>query len=207
MAQATKAACAVLAAMVTVGEKLGNALLEAALDREAELDRQLQNIDEGRDTEDDYEALRKKRMEAMKANHKRCQELKALGHGEYQEIFETKQFFKTAKESKLLVCHFYRESTFRCKIVDMHLDILAKKHLKTRFVKIDITKNPYLAEKLNIIMLPTVSFIKDGKVLYSMIGFDDVGEKTEEGNLSGYDEFETEKIERLMIDWTVIEEE
>lgn len=92
-------------------------------------------------------------------------------------------------------------------MVDKHLEILAKKHLPTRFVKIDITKNPYLAEKLNIIMLPTVSFIKDGKVLYSMIGFDDVGEKTEEGNLSGYDEFETEKIERLMMDWGVINED
>merc|ERR1712100_608068 len=100
---------------------------------------------------------------------------------------------------KLFICHFYRESTWRCKVVD--------KHLETRFVKLDITKNPYLAEKLNIIMLPTVSFIKDGKVLYSMIGFDDVGEKTEEGNLSGYDEFETEKIERLMMDWGVIEED
>jgi hypothetical protein len=181
--------------------------LEAALDREAELDRQLQNIDEGRDTEDDYEALRKKRMEAMKADHKRKLELKAKGHGEYSELFETKQFFAAAKESKLLVCHFYRESTWRCKVVDKHLEILAKKHLPTRFVKMDITKNPYLAEKLNIIMLPTVSFIKDGKVLYSMIGFDDVGEKTEEGNLSGYDEFETEKIERLMMDWGVIQEE
>ena len=105
------------------------------------------------------------------------------------------------------MCHFYRESTWRCKVVDKHLEILAKKHLPTRFVKIDITKNPYLAEKLNIIMLPTVSFIKDGKVLYSMIGFDDVGEKTEEGNLSGYDEFETEKIERLMNDWGVILED
>ena len=195
---------------LTVGEKLGQVLLEAALDREAELDRQLQNIDEGRDTEDDYEALRKKRMEAMKANHKRNLELKAKGHGEYTELAgtdATKQFFTAAKESKLLVCHFYRESTWRCKVVDKHLEILAKKHLPTRFVKIDITKNPYLAEKLNIIMLPTVSFIKDGKVLYSMIGFDDVGEKTEEGNLSGYDEFETEKIERLMMDWGVILED
>jgi hypothetical protein len=192
---------------LTVGDKLGQVLLEAALDREAELDRQLQNIDEGRDTEDDYEALRKKRMEAMKADHKRKLELKAKGHGEYSELFETKQFFAAAKESKLLVCHFYRESTWRCKVVDKHLEILAKKHLPTRFVKMDITKNPYLAEKLNIIMLPTVSFIKDGKVLYSMIGFDDVGEKTEEGNLSGYDEFETERIERLMMDWGVINED
>jgi hypothetical protein len=194
----------------TVGEKVGQALLEAALDREAELDRQLKNIDEGRETEDDYETIKKKRMQAMKADHQRKLELKAKGHGEYSELFGTdgtKEFFKAAKESKLFVCHFYRESTWRCKVVDKHLEILAKKHLPTRFVKLDITKNPYLAEKLNIIMLPTVSFIKDGKVLYSMIGFDDVGEKTEEGNLSGYDEFDTEKIERLMMDWGVIVEE
>jgi hypothetical protein len=193
--------------MATVGEKLGQALLEAALDREAELDKQLQNLDEGRETEDDYETLRKKRMEAMKANHKRNLELKANGHGEYSELFDTKEFFKAAKASKMFICHFYRESTWRCRVVDMHLQNLANKHLQTRFVKIDITKNPYLAEKLNIIMLPTVSFIKDGKVLYSMIGFDDVGEKTEEGNLSGYDEFETERFEKLMIDWGVIVEE
>jgi hypothetical protein len=191
--------------MATVGDKLGQVLLEAALDREAELDQQLKNLEEHKDEEDDYEKLRKKRMAAMKANHRRTIELKAKGHGEHQEVFETKGFFTAAKESSMLVCHFYRESTWRCKIVDHHLNILAKKHLKTRFIKINIEKHPYLAEKLNIIMLPTVSFIKEGKVFYSMIGFDDVGEKTEEGHLSGYDEFQTEKLEQLMIDWTVIE--
>lgn len=191
--------------MATVGDKLGQVLLEAALDREAELDKQLKNLEEHRDEEDDYEKIRQKRMAAMKAKHRRTLELKAKGHGEYTEIFETKGFFTAAKESQLFVCHFYRDSTWRCKIVDHHLDILAKKHFGTRFAKINIEKNPYLAEKLNIIMLPTVSFIRDGKVFYSMIGFDDVGEKTEEGNLSGYDEFHTDKLEQLMIDWTVIE--
>jgi len=191
--------------MATVGDKLGQVLLEAALDREAELDAQLKNLEEHRDEEDDYEKIRQRRMAAMKANHRRTLELKAKGHGEYQELFDTKHFFSGAKESRLLICHFYRDTTWRCKIVDHHLDMLAKKHLGTRFVKINIEKHPYLAEKLNIIMLPTVSFIKEGQVMYSMIGFDDVGEKTDEGNLSGYDEFHTDKLEQLMIDWTVIE--
>merc|ERR1719456_1781943 len=122
----------------------------------------------------------------MKATHKRNLELKAKGHGEYQELFETKQFFSAAKESKMLVCHFYRDATWRCKVVDKHLEILAKKHMPTRFTKLNIEKSPYLAEKLRILCLPTLSFIKDGKIEYSMIGFDDVG---------GTDDFETERLE------------
>jgi hypothetical protein len=34
-----------------------------------------------------------------------------------------------------MVCHFYREATERCKIMDMHMAKLAPKHLDTRFIK------------------------------------------------------------------------
>ncbi len=34
-----------------------------------------------------------------------------------------------------MVCHFYREATERCKIMDMHMAKLAPKHLDTRFLK------------------------------------------------------------------------
>lgn len=35
------------------------------------------------------------------------------GHGEYKEIPSEKDFFSEVKESKNVVCHFYRNSTFR----------------------------------------------------------------------------------------------
>ena len=35
------------------------------------------------------------------------------GHGEYREIASEKDFFGEVKESKNVVCHFYRDSTFR----------------------------------------------------------------------------------------------
>lgn len=35
------------------------------------------------------------------------------GHGEYREIPSEKDFFAEVKESKNVVCHFYRDSTFR----------------------------------------------------------------------------------------------
>ena len=48
--------------------------------------------------------------------------------------------------------------------MDKHLAILAKQHIETRFVKINAEKSPFLTEKLKIIVLPTLTLIKNGKV-------------------------------------------
>lgn len=48
--------------------------------------------------------------------------------------------------------------------MDKHLSILAKQHIETRFVKINAEKAPYLAEKLRIVVLPTLALIKNAKV-------------------------------------------
>lgn len=49
-------------------------------------------------------------------------------------------------------------------VMDKHLSILAKQHIETRFVKINAEKSPFLAEKLKIIVLPTLALIKNAKV-------------------------------------------
>ena len=48
--------------------------------------------------------------------------------------------------------------------MDKHLSLLAKQHIETRFVKIHAEKSPFLAEKLKIVVLPTVALIKNAKV-------------------------------------------
>lgn len=48
--------------------------------------------------------------------------------------------------------------------MDKHLSILAKQHIETRFVKIHAEKSPFLAEKLKIVVLPTLALIKNAKV-------------------------------------------
>jgi hypothetical protein len=100
-------------------------------------------------------------------------------------LSDTKEFFNAAKKSQRLVVHFYRGVTFRCQIVDAHLQRLAETHLETRFVKIDAEKNPFLVERLGIIMMPTIVLIKDGKTEHSLIGFDELG---------GTDDFTTNDI-------------
>ena len=93
----------------------------------------------------------------------------------YSEMTDTKDFFNTAKKSARLVVHFYRRTTPRCEIVDAHLHKLAQTHLETRFIKVDVEKNPFLVERLRIIMIPTIVLCRDGKTEHSIIGFDEFG--------------------------------
>lgn len=53
---------------------------------------------------------------------------------------------------------------YKLQVMDKHLRILAKQHIETRFVKINAEKSPFLAEKLKIVVLPTLALIKNAKV-------------------------------------------
>ncbi|KAF4694542.1 Thioredoxin domain-containing protein 9 [Perkinsus olseni] len=92
--------------------------------------------------EDDIEEIRRKRLEEMKEDYKAS---------------------LAAKDSRLMVCHFYRPTTWRCQIVDKHLTVLAEKYIGTRFVKINAEKSPFLCDRFRIMMLPTMMLVKDGK--------------------------------------------
>lgn len=93
------------------------------------------------------------------------------------------------KKSARVICHFYRSVTPRCQIVDSHFEILANKHVETRFIKVDAEKSPYLVEKLGIILMPTMVIILDGKTNHSIRGFDEFG---------GIDEFTTADMAHVL---------
>ncbi|OIW06873.1 hypothetical protein TanjilG_19522 [Lupinus angustifolius] len=137
---------------------------------------------------DDIEALRERRLQQMKKMAEKRSRWISLGHGEYTEIPAEKDFFSVVKASERVVCHFFREN-WPCKVMDKHLGILAKQHVETRFVKINAEKSPFLAEKLKIIVLPTLALIKNAKVDDYVVGFDQLG---------GSDEFSTEELEERL---------
>lgn len=169
--------------------------------------RRLENLQE-----DDLDKLRQRRMDEMKKmqvgsgacspvarllvlcrthvvllQSKRA-EWMSKGHGEYQDIPGDKEFFAAMKGEERMVAHFYREN-WPCKVMDRHLEILCKKHLECRFIKINAEKCPFLvgewlslpctpdrtlaaahvprnlAERLNIWMLPTLALIKSEKTI------------------------------------------
>ena len=110
------------------------------------------------------ERIKQRRLQQMKKAQEQRARWKADGHGEYREIMGEKEFFKEMKGVERMVAHFYREN-WPCKVMDKHLDLLAKKHLETKFVKVHAEKFPYLTEKLQIWMLPTLALIRKEKVI------------------------------------------
>lgn len=122
----------------------------------------------------------------MKKMQEKKVEWKSAGHGEYSEIPEEKEFFTVTKGSDNCVIHFYRDETFRCKIFDKHFSLLAKKHLETRFCKINAEKCPFLCDRLKIKVIPTVLCIKNQQTTGQIVGFADLGNT---------DEFSTEMLE------------
>lgn len=134
---------------------------------------------------DDIEVLRERRLQQMKKMAEKRNRWISLGHGDYSEIPSEKDFFSVVKASERVVCHFYREN-WPCKVMDKHMSILAKQHIETRFVKINAEKSPFLADKLKIVVLPTLALIKNAKVEDYVVGFDELGRT---------DEFSTEELE------------
>ncbi|XP_056287165.1 thioredoxin domain-containing protein 9 [Pseudoliparis swirei] len=163
---------------------LAKVLEESARIVEEKVDAELSKLNEM--DEDDLERLKEKRLEALKKAQKQKQEWLSKGHGEYREIASEKDFFGEVKESKNVVCHFYRSSTFRCQIIDKHLTILAKKHVETKFIKLNVEKAPFLSEKLRVKIIPTLALLIDGKTKDYVVGFADLGNT---------DEFSTEMLE------------
>jgi hypothetical protein len=159
-------------------------LMNAAQVMESQVDAEMDKLDKY--DEDDFEKLRQKRMAALKKKEEQRREWLQIGHGKYEEIPAEKDFFDVCKKSPRVVCHFYRESAFRCKIVDKHMAILAQKHVETRFVKIDAEKCPFLTQRLKIKVIPTLCLSRDAKTVDYIVGFDDLG---------GVDDFPTEMLE------------
>nr|XP_002131804.1 thioredoxin domain-containing protein 9-like [Ciona intestinalis] len=159
-------------------------LLQAAQVVEQQVDAEINRL-ESMD-EDELEKIRERRVQAMKKAQVQKQEWISKGHGMYSELSSEKEFFDICKESKHVVCHFYKNSSFRCKILDSHLSTLAQQHCETKFIKLDVEKAPFLTERLGIRIIPTMAMVKDSKTQGYIVGFTDLG---------NCDDFSTEMLE------------
>jgi len=161
-------------------------LMTVANAMEEKIDAEMAELDAIENDEDALERIRQKRLKEMKNHQDKRNEYLRAGHGKLNEINSDKDFFEEAKGSKRLVCHFYRNTTMRCKILDEHLKKLAQQHVETKFLKLDVDKCDWIIQRLKIHVIPTLAFIKDGKTGDYMRGFEDVG---------GTDDFSTEMLE------------
>lgn len=166
--------------MDIVGEKI----LEAAQVIEDQIDAAIQKLDTV--DIDELDSIQRKRAAALRKQMKQKEIWIANGHGEYSTLSSEKEFFDVGKKSERIVLHCYRTSTMRCAIVDKHLDLLAKKHIETKFCKLDVEKAPFLCERLKIRVIPTIILCKGAHTIDYIVGFDELG---------GVDDFSTEMLE------------
>lgn len=173
-----------MAAQSNIETLVQQKVLEAANIVEEQLDAELNRLEHIK--EDDLDDIREKRLQQLKKQQELKQEWRSKGHGKYTAVSDEKDFFCACKESDKVICHFFRESTWRCKIVDKHLHSIAAKHIEAKFIRIDAEKCQFLAQRLRIVVLPTIALIKDGKTVDFVVGFDDLG---------GNDDFPCEMLE------------
>ncbi|KAF9577350.1 hypothetical protein BGW38_007490 [Lunasporangiospora selenospora] len=134
-----------------------------------ELFEELENDDFG------MASLREQRMEEYKEEISKKKLMMENEHGIYKDVTDEKQILDTTTKTKHCVVHFYHSDFRRCMIVDKHLEALAKKHYKTKFMKIKVENAPFLVEKLQVKMLPCVISFTDGIAVDRLIGFEELG--------------------------------
>merc|ERR1711924_188933 len=77
---------------------------------------------------------------------------------------DQQEFFACNKASERVGCVFTRNSNKYGKAMLEHCELLAQRHLEARFIWVDAENAPFLTDRLNIYMLPTIVCIKDNKV-------------------------------------------
>lgn len=156
-----------------VANVIGEKVLQSLEQQEQHLDEKIKRLEAADD--DELERLRERRMQQMKQNAHKAQELRAKGHGEYATITDTKEFFDAMKQSDKTVVHFFTPANAFCELVDGHLERLSKHHIETRFVRLNAEKSEYLVDKLGVWMIPCIALIKDQKVVKMIQGLDELG--------------------------------
>jgi len=150
------------------------------------------------DDEEDWDALleddeisnklMEQRFAELRGEAEEANSWKIKGHGVLSEIAE-EEFLNTVTKSQYSIVHFYHREFPRSKIVDHHLEILAKKYIATKFVKLDAEKAPFFVTRLGVQMMPCVVMFTDGVMCGRIDGFDLLG---------GVDEFPTEVMECVL---------
>ncbi|KAI1320178.1 hypothetical protein EDD11_001782 [Mortierella claussenii] len=126
---------------------------------------------------DDYgmASFREQRIEELKEEVAKRKLMMEYDHGSFKDITDEKEVMDITTKTKHCVIHFYHADFRRCMIVDRHLETLAKKHIKTKFVKIKVENAPFLVEKLQVKILPCVIAFIDGIAVDRLVGFEELG--------------------------------
>jgi hypothetical protein len=178
-----------------LGDAVATNILRSTQAQEQAIQFEISRYDSLLDANDsELEKLRERRLQQMKAAADQKRKWIENGHGSYTELEGhqhggdvAKAFFDAAKTSNKMVVHFHRPTTRSCDVFHRALSELAPRHPETKFVKINVegcddvresgsgVGAKYLVEKLGIVVMPTLLFVKDRKAQHQLRGFEELG--------------------------------
>ncbi len=80
------------------------------------------------------------------------------------------QNYKNEIKSGNIIVDFFGKGCGACKMIEPFLNDLESEHTNVTFIKIDVDQAAELVNKYGITSIPTLLFIKDGKLLETIIG-------------------------------------
>jgi len=156
------------------------------------VDEQLDNLN----TVETIEQIRQRRLQELKRGKENLQTWMENGHGQFTEIKGDKEFFDAVKKSQKCAVHFYTKGSKFKDVMNAHFQVMAPAIMSVKFLRIDAESCPYLAEKLHILVMPTVVLVKNQKTEHSIIGFDELG---------GTTDFRTADLVNVFKQWKMLE--
>lgn len=179
--------------MSNVEKALESALVDAAKTLEKEVDTEIERLNSLQD--DDLEAIRRRRLAQLQKAAEERAVWRRNGHGTMHTLTE-KDFFARAKGTSRMVVVFFQPGTSRYSSdLNEHIAKLAEHHLETFFANIDANKAPFLCQRLQIRVLPSLLFVKDGEIDRVLMGLDE---------LSKTGKFTTESIEKRLFEFHML---
>ena len=75
------------------------------------------------------------------------------------------------KEKGVVVVDFWATWCGPCKMIAPIVEELDEEMSNVKFVKVDVDKNPQIANQYKIVSIPTLKIFKDGKLINTLIEF------------------------------------
>lgn len=150
--------------------KVKEVMMMAMQDREDEDEATLKEL-ESLDL-DDVKKLRQQRIKEIHEQKKLLDQWRKKNHGVVTSVVDQAEFFNHVKQSKFVVCIFFKTANKWCDMMRNLLKKIAPLHLETRFLEMEGEKAPYLCEKLAIKVMPTIVLCKDNKIDRQCAGLD-----------------------------------
>lgn len=120
-----------------------------------------------------FQQYREQRMQELSQQMSQSKRLvEEAGHGSVQTELSEESVIKITAKAARTVLHLFHENFAKCSLMDRKLEILAQKHITTKFIRINVDNAPFLVTRLKVQVLPVVIVYVNGVETARVVGFE-----------------------------------